>query len=253
VRVLLHLAARCPPLLLCVDNLHWADESTLAWLGCLARHLRRAPILVLGTYRPEEVATIARLRGELVRMGLLQEIGLTGLSPPEIVQLIRHLSSQDRGAEKFSQRLHRETGGNPFFLLETLRFLFETGLLWQDETGWSIAIDETIMGYHELLLPGSLCEIVRARLRRLSPQTYQVLEAGAAIGSQFEFDLLQAASGRAENEIVEALEVLLARQLVTEQAGRYHFNHDLIRAVVYHDLSYGRRLIPCWRPCVCAS
>jgi DNA-binding SARP family transcriptional activator len=241
VRVLLHLAARRPPLLLCVDNLHWADASTLAWLGCLARHLRRAPILVLGTYRPEEAATVARLRTELVRLGLLQEIGLTGLSPPEIVQLIRHLSSQDRGAAKLSQRLHRETGGNPFFLLETLRFLFETGLLWQDDRGWSTPIDKTTEGYHEPALPGTIYEVVRARLRRLSSQIHQVLEAGAVIGSQFEFDLLQAASGRAENEVVEALEALLARQLLTEQDGRYRFNHDLIRAVVYYDLSYGRR------------
>jgi predicted ATPase len=67
------------------------------------------------------------------------------------------------------------------------------------------------------------------------------LQAGAVIGSQFEFDLIQAASGRAENEVVEALEALQAWQILTEQAGRYRFNHDLIRAVVYHDLSYGRR------------
>jgi hypothetical protein len=68
-----------------------------------------------------------------------------------------------------------------------------------------------------------------------------MLQAGAVIGSRFEFDLIQAAGGRAENEVVEALEALLARQLLTKQAGRYRFNHDLIRAVVYHDLSHDRR------------
>jgi hypothetical protein len=241
VRALLHLAGRRPPLLLCVDNLHWADQSTLAWLGCLARHLKAAPILLLGAYRLEEAVVVAPLRRELVRLGLLQELGLTGLTPPEIAHLIRHLSGQERGAEKFSQRLHRETGGNPFFLLETLRFLFETGLLWADETGWSTAVAEITSGYHDLPLPDALYEVVRARLGRLSPQSQQVLQAGAVIGSQFEFDLIQAASGRAENKVVEALQNLQTRQLLTEQAGRYRFNHDLIRAVVYHDLSYGRR------------
>jgi predicted ATPase len=122
-----------------------------------------------------------------------------------------------------------------------LRFLFETGLLEQDEIGWSTAVDEITSGYQKLSLPGSLYEVVRARLRRLSPQSQQVLQAGAVIGSQFEFDLIQAACGRTEYEVVEALEDLQARQLLTEQAGQYRFNHDLIRAVVYHDLSYGRR------------
>jgi DNA-binding SARP family transcriptional activator len=241
LRLLLHLARRQPPLLLCVDDLHWADESTLAWLGYVVRHLKTAPILLMGAYRPEEMAAVASLRHELVRLGLLQELRLDGLSPPEIVQLIRHLSGQPRGAEKFSERLHRETGGNPFFVLETLRFLFETGLLWQEGTGWSTAVDETTSAYQELCLPSTIVEVVRARLARLSSRSQQVLQAGAVIGSQFEFDLIQAASGRAEHEVVAALEALQARQILTEQTGSFHFNHDLIRAVVYHDLSYGRR------------
>ena len=241
VRLLMHLADRQPPLLLCVDNLHWADGSTLAWLACLARHLKAAPILLVGAYRSEEAAAVASLRSELRRLGLLQEFNLTGLSPSEIAQFVRHLSGQEQGTEKFSQRLYRETGGNPFFLLETLRFLFESDLLWTDETGWSRAVADTTSGYHELSLPGTVYEVVRARLDRLSPQSRQVLQVGAVIGWQFELDLLQAASGRAESEVVEALESLQARQLLSEQAGRYRFNHDLIRAVVYHDLSYGRR------------
>lgn len=239
--LLLNLAGLHPPLILCLDDLHWADASTLAWLEYTVRHLKHAPILILGAYRTEEVAKVAALRTELMRLGQLQEIELTGLPSPEIVRLMRHLSDQSSGMEKFSQRLHRETGGNPFFLLELLRFLFETGRLWQDETGWSTAIDETTQDYHELPLPETIGEVVRARLCTLASQSYQVLEAGAVIGSQFEFDLIQAASGRAESEVVEALETLQTRQLLTEQAGHYRFNHDLIRTVVYHDLSYGRR------------
>jgi predicted ATPase len=125
--------------------------------------------------------------------------------------------------------------------LELLRFLFETGRLWQDETGWSTDIDETTQDYHELPLPETIGDVVRARLRYLDPQVQQVLEAGAVIGHHFNFDLIRTVSGRQESEVVEALETLLARQILTEQAGRYYFNHDLIRAVVYRDLSYGRR------------
>lgn len=239
--LLMNLAGQHPPLILCLDDLHWADASTLVWLEYMTRHLKHAPILILGAYRIEEATRVAVLRTELMRLGRLQEIRLAGLTSLEIVRLIRHLSNQSSGTEKFSQRLCHETGGNPFFLLELLRFLFETGRLWSDETGWSTAIDETTQDYHELPLPETIGEVVRARLRHLDPQSQQVLEAGAVIGAQFEFDLIQAASGRAENEVVEALEVLQSRQLLTEQAGRYCFNHDLIRAVVYRDLSYGRR------------
>jgi tetratricopeptide (TPR) repeat protein len=142
---------------------------------------------------------------------------------------------------RFSQRLHRETGGNPFFMLETLRAMFEAGILWEDETGWTTSVDETTQDYRELPLPDTVCQAIRDRLSRLSPQVRQVLEAGAVIGQQFNFDLVRATSGRHEGEVMDALDTLLARQVISEHDGRYWFNHDLIRTVAYRDLSYGRR------------
>ncbi|MBI1879113.1 MAG: hypothetical protein HYR94_12985 [Chloroflexi bacterium] len=239
--MLLNLATQYPPVILCLDDLHWADEGTLIWLGYLARQLKHTPILVLGVYRLEEIASVTALRTELARLGLLQEIKLEGLSQPETLSLIRCLSGQSTGAELFSQRLHRETGGNPFFILETLRVLFEGGLLWQDEMGWNTRVDKTTKDYGELPLPDTVCEAIRVRVRRLSSQVQQVLDAGAVIGSQFGFDLVHATSGRQESEVIEALETLLARQIISEYEGKYRFNHNLIWAVVYRGLSYGRR------------
>jgi DNA-binding SARP family transcriptional activator len=238
---LLSLAAQRPPLILCLDDLHWADEATLSWLGYLARRLRHAPVLVLCAYRTEEAAEVAALRTELARLGVLHEVRLAGLPVTEVLRLIRHLSGQSSGADLFSQYLHRETGGNPFFLLETLRAMFEAGILWEDETGWSTGVDETTEDYRELPLPGTVCQAIRDRLTRLSPQARQVLEAGAVIGHQFDFELVRATSGRRESEVLDALDTLLTRQVVSEHDGSYRFNHDLIRAVVYRDLSYGRR------------
>jgi DNA-binding SARP family transcriptional activator len=235
------LAARRPPLILCLDDLHWADEATLSWLGYLARGIQRVPILVLGTYRIAEGGAVSPLRTQLVRQGLLNEIVLEGLPVSEIVRLLRHLSGQAGGAAKFSQRLHRETGGNPFFLLETLRAMFEAGILWRDESGWSTRLDGATEDYRELPLPDTVCQAVRERLGRLSPQARQVLEAGAVIGQQFNLNVVCQASGRREEEVVDALELLAARQVISESAGKYHFGHDLIRTIVYRDLSYGRR------------
>lgn len=242
IHLLLSLARQRPPLLLCVDDLHWADESTLAWLSYLARQLKHLPILMVGAYRSEEAMVVAALRAELARLGRLQEIRLVGLSPPEIGCLLRHLSVQSGDVESFSQRLHRETGGNPLFLLEWLRYLLEAGLVGSGQSGWTFAgIAETGPARQELSLPDTISEVVRARLRRLNPQAQQVLEAGAVIGTSFSFELIRAVSGRPESEVVEALETLLARQLITEDSGSYRFNHHLIRTVICRDLSYGRR------------
>jgi DNA-binding SARP family transcriptional activator len=239
--LLLKLAAWRPPLVLCLDNLHWADEATLTWLGYLARQLVHAPFMVLGTYCSEEGQVLGPLRGELERSGLLHEVRLEGLSQTEVLELVRFLSGQESGAQRLSQRLHQVTGGNPFYLLETLRVMFEAGVLWQDETGWSMGVDKTTVDYQEFPLPDTVCEVIRARLGRLSPQARQVLEAGAVLGCRFGFDLVRAVSGRRQKETLEALDELLARQVITESDKTYVFKHSLIHQVVYHDLSYGRR------------
>jgi DNA-binding SARP family transcriptional activator/tetratricopeptide (TPR) repeat protein len=240
-RWLRSLAARRPPLILCLDDLHWADDATLSWLGYFARSIPMTPVLVIGTYRTEEAGAVSSLRTQLMRQGLLHEIVLKGLPLSEVVRLVRHLSDQAVGVTRFSQRLHRETGGNPFFLLETLRVMFEAGILWQDETGWSTGLYETTADYRELPLPETVCQAIRERVSRLSLQARQVLEAGAVIGQQFDLNVLRQTSGRGDEEVVDALEMLSARRLISEGARTYQFGHDLIRNIVYRDLSSGRR------------
>jgi len=230
-----------PPLVLCLDDLHWADEATLTWLGYLARHIRDAPILVLGAYRTEEGGRVTALRDAWARAGIVQEISLPGLALPDVLRLIRRLSGQTSGAERFSQRLHLASGGNPFYLLETLAALFEAGALRQEATGWSTASDATTEDYRELPLPDGLTQTIRERLSRLTPQARQVLETAAVIGHRFAFDLALKTSGRREVEVVDALDELAARHVISGENGSHRFRHDLLRAVVYRDLSYGRR------------
>jgi len=237
---LLGLAAQRPPLILCLDDLHWADEATLSWLGYLGRRLERTPVLVLGAYRAQETPGLATLRAGLVRLGLLQDVMLKGLLPSEVLRLLRRLFGQSSGIERLSRRLYRETGGNPFFLLETVRAMFETGLLQQDKGAWSTDVDEADEDCGRPL-SDTVYEAIRDRLRRLSPQAQQVLEAGAIIGRQFDLDLVQAVSGRRESEVVEAVDALLARQMITEVQGQYWFNHGLVRTTVCHDLGHARR------------
>jgi len=227
-------------LILCLDNLHWADRTTISYLGYLGRHIASAPVLVLGAYRPGEFHPDA-VRGQLLRSGVLREISLGGLPQADILRLVQHLTGQESGIARLSRRLHRAVGGNPFFLLEIVRAMLEADVLEQEMSGWSSARVEDSAADLAFPIPSTVSDAIRARLRRLDRQTEQVLETCAVLGYRFDHDVIWGTSGRSEEEAVDALDILLSRQIVTEANGEYRFIHDLTRSVVYADLSYGRR------------
>jgi DNA-binding SARP family transcriptional activator len=220
-RLMLGLSSVPRPLLLCLDDIHWADSATCDWLLCLARRMANRPILVLGTYRTEEQGSIDELRHGLLRLGTLSELQLAGLEPGSVLQIVRHLTGPRPGMAALSLRLHRATGGNPFFLLETLRALLEAGQLAGDFTA-----------LEEVPLPDTVREAVEARLRRLDPGARQVLEAGAILGMSFNFELVRRTAGRREIETVDGLDEAVARQLLLEHPPGYRFRHALIRQTV---------------------
>lgn len=238
--LVLGLAHQYSPLILCLDDLHWIDRTTRSWLGYLGNHLSQAPLLLLCGYRIEESEALEPLRASLARLDVLEEVRLQGLTYGEVEHLIYHLSGQKSGYEHFCHNLHRMTGGNPFFLLETLRSLFESGLLEQDDTGWQGDLDQLSTSFAELSWSDSLTETVIRRVGRLSPTAAQVLQAGSVIGKAFDFEIVKATSGRSELEVIDSLEELAARQLITVDGQRYHFKHDLLRGIVESNLSYGR-------------
>ena len=130
-------------------------------------------------------------------------------------------------------RLSEATGGNPFFLLETLRTLAEA----EDPL-------DPPPGLPDIPLPDSVRQAVEMRVQRLSSTARQVLEAAAVLGLPFDFDTLHLTAGRQEMETVDGLDELVARQLLVEQAGCYHFRHDMVRDAVASGLStYRRRLL----------
>ena len=227
--------------MICLDDLHWADDVTLAWLGYVGRRVQAASVLVLGACRSEETAQLATLRDTWAWAGILREIVLPCLTQPDVLHLIRDLSGQVMGVERFSQRLYAASGGNPFFLLEIVRGLFETGVLRLDEAGWNTDSDVTTDDYRELPLSEGLSQSIRGRLSRLTSQAHQVLEAVAVIGQRCTFDLAQQVSGRREAETVDVFEELVARHVLAVENAMYWFKHDLLRMVVVNDLSYGRR------------
>jgi DNA-binding SARP family transcriptional activator/tetratricopeptide (TPR) repeat protein len=234
-QLILGLTVGLRPVLLCLDDLHWADSATLDWLAYLGRRLRGSRLLVIGIYRDGEADTVAELRRSLARQGILSELKLVGLEKAAVLQLLRHLARtletlRIQGDEALASRLRRVTGGNPFFLLEMLRTLIEPGRWLED-----------LVSLEDLPLPDTVRDAVEARVECLSSKARQVLEAGAVLGQTFAFNTVHLTVGRREMETIEGLDELVARQLLREQTSGYWFRHEIVRAAVYRDLSQWRR------------
>ena len=228
--ILAGMAGGVRPVLICLDDLHWADPATLDWLAYIGHHLATRRLMILGVYRSEEAATVAELRSRLARQGVLREVLLAGLDEPSVHRLLCRFDAGFCDRTALAGRICAATGGNPFFLLETARMLIESG----QRPGHTLSPED-------IVLPDSVRAAVQARVGRLSPTARQVLEGAAVLGTVFDFDAVYLTSGRQESEAVAALEELLSRQLVVAHNGGYQFRHELTREAIYVDLSYHRR------------
>jgi DNA-binding SARP family transcriptional activator/predicted ATPase len=207
------------PLVLILDDLQWCDRDTLEWLRYLLRSERTAHLLLIGTLRNDERADnphLLPLLTALTRDGQLVEMALERLTLEETAALAARLAGDDLDAPALA-RIVRETQGNPLFVVESLRPAADTA------------------GAH------TIQAIIAARLARLSPRAREVAHIAAAIGHACSYAVLVHATGK-EEELVEALDELCARQIFDEQGGdQYRFGHDKVREVAYGALRAARR------------
>ncbi|MBN1249300.1 MAG: DUF2791 family P-loop domain-containing protein [Anaerolineae bacterium] len=240
-RLFLHLADGPMPLLLCLDDLQRADSATLDWLIHLAPRIADRRMLIVATYRDDDSGRVERLRRSLSRVGRRREVPLSGLTREDTAALVGHALGAGLETDMLSSRLYRATGGNPFFLLETLRVLVEAGPISEGLPGAGRAEPLTGTVSDALPLPDSVREATEARLRRLSPATRQILEAGAILADVFDFPTVQRVAGRGETEAADGLEEAVARQLLEPEGEGYRFHHALIQQAVAASLSPLRR------------
>ena len=236
-------------LMLTFDDIHWADPATLQFLHQLAVRIVNRPVFLVCTYRSEEVAThegLATLVYGLRRDAHVLPIDLTRLSGDDVNILLEPLVGSSPPAMELGRWLQHETDGNPFFLISILQSLLEQGLLnIGEETEWHIDPQELYAAGTELSLPDALRESVRDRLRRVTKGVRHVLDLAAVLDRRFDFATLQAVTQGNQEMLLDAVEDLVARQLLhLEEDGRYYdFSHDKIREVVYHDLNSTRRAL----------
>jgi predicted ATPase len=229
--------SRTAPLLLLVEDVHWAEEGTLALLTHLARASRNMRVLLLLTYRddqPDPADLLIKTLAELIRLRV-QEIHLPGLPQTAVAEMIQALSGHEP-APALVNLIYANTEGNPLFVEELIRHLERSG---SDGSGLE-GINQT-----ELELPYSLRLIIGRRLMRASEETQKILGAAAVIGRSFTFALLEAATHVEADVLVGLVEEAEKAGLITSRLrypdAQFRFTHELIRRAVLDNLSIPRR------------
>ena len=222
-RLLRHLALR-QPLVVMLEDVHWADDMSLRFLAFLGRRLYEATVLVAVSVREEEMAdspTLRRTLDELAVEGRLARLPLRRLGRDDtraLVRLLGRANSQAAAVTQLAEQVWEASGGNPFIVVETMRAVGE---------------GETVGAPADLPFPTRVRDMIARRLDRLSPRGRQLASVAAVIGREFEFALLHRTAGLADHDTAEGLEELVRRRVLHAAGERFDFTHDRIREVAY--------------------
>jgi DNA-binding winged helix-turn-helix (wHTH) protein/tetratricopeptide (TPR) repeat protein len=224
-RVLLRACAQTPALVV-LDDLQWADSSTLDLLAFLTPELSRAHLLVMGTLRPSDDQRIQRIARRA------EHIQLASLTEEDIGEYITAIVQPSENPEKLAAAVHRATSGNPLFVQETLRALIaEHGVrLFTRQPG-------------EIAPPDVARNVLRSRLETLDATARTLLASASVLGEAFELPVLQAVTGAEPSALLDALEAAGHIGFAhAETPQRYRFAHALIRQVLYDGLPMPERV-----------
>ncbi|MGH3087047.1 MAG: ATP-binding protein, partial [Rubrobacteraceae bacterium] len=234
--------AQRSPLVLFVDDLHWADRASLDVLRYAGRRWAEGgvPAMILAGLRSEALESDLALAGWLADLGRdlpVKRLPLDALTGEDTAELLRAMSSERAGLDRLGRWLHGETGGQPFFVVEMIQALFEEGVL---AAGEVVAPEE--LGS---ILPSRVREVVRVRIERLGPAAGELLTAGAVLGEGFTFEHLHRVAQIGEGEALRAMDEALGSHLLREarRGSGYAFAHDKIGEVVYTEAGDARRRV----------
>lgn len=220
---LLEIASASAPVLLILDDLHWAAKPTLLLLRHLLRFGDHARVQIVGTYRSTDLDRshpLAAMLADLHRDGTANRLNLGGLDEEDVTTYVVEAGYDD---EELAHALASVTGGNPFFLIEALRHVDESGGVWDQST-----------------LPQGVREAVSRRLSRLPTETNKALATAAVVGSRFALELVEQVVG---DDLVDAFdEARRAGIVIEEPGGNYRFNHAIVRQSLLAELASVRRM-----------
>jgi class 3 adenylate cyclase len=230
------------PILLVIDDLHWAAKPTLLMLRHVVASAARARVLIVATYRDTDLQRgnpLGEMLADLRRVEAAQRIALSGLDEPEVVELLTRIAQHELDASgiELAHMIHEETEGNPLFTGEVLRHLRDTGAIYEQDGRWVTRGDVAEIG-----IPDGVRDVIGRRLDRLSPIANDVLQAAAVVGRDFDLAVVERLVDHDRDSIVEALDGAVDARLVHEAGiARYTFAHALVRSALYDELRPTRR------------
>jgi class 3 adenylate cyclase/tetratricopeptide (TPR) repeat protein len=252
--------ARRRPVVLVLDDLHWASKPVLLLLLHVLRGAAAegddVHLLVVGLYRDTDIDPghpIAGSMADLRRLPVVDTFALEGLSLEEVEEFVSRAAGHklDDDGRRLSETIHVETEGNPFFVGELLRHLVDTGTVRRRGNGWVVFGEPTVD------VPDSVHDVVRRRVGRMSVEAKEALILAAVLGRDFDVHLVAALTGGDEG-LLDALDEAARARLIEETgANRYRFSHALVRATLLGQLSETRKqrlhrragdVIENWRP-----
>jgi eukaryotic-like serine/threonine-protein kinase len=229
-------ASRSRPLVIVLDDLHWADASSLELLRFASRQLAGTGLLLVGTYRDVELGRhhpLSRALSELTAARNARRIPLRGLDDAGVAAMIESTTGS-APPPALARSIWEQTEGNPFFVGEVVRLLASEGRL--DGAGAGLPA----------VIPEGVRDVVGQRLDRLTPEANEVLKVAAVAGREFETAVVVAASERdpaeVEAALVSARENLLVSHGATGGAGWLCFAHAIVRETLYAELSTAQRV-----------
>ena len=236
-------------MLISIEEIQWADVATLELIGFLAARVHQTSILLVLSYRPEEVekdSAFAKLLRDLERTPHIHKMKLDLLNREQVGHYLRLALGWERVPDWLIDSFYQATGGNPLFIEETLKVLSAEGQVteWNNITTSRV----TIMGQTSMVLqlPQSVLDLAERRLQSLTADERSILTTAAVLGPEFAFELLQVVSEKDEERLIDVVDTLLAAHLIEElplQNGedRYAFSQEALRQALLSNISHRRR------------
>ena len=246
ITAFLKAASQRQPLVLVLDDLHWADHPSLMLLEFVTRELAGSRLLLIGTYRDMELSRrhpLSLTLGELTRESLFQRVLLRGLSQEDVGRFVELVSgiAPPRG---MVEAVHRQTEGNPLFVTEVVRLLVQEGSVGASRPGGTDSLGDS--DTWSVRIPEGVREVIGRRLDRLSERCNETLTIAAVIGREFTLEqLMPLIEDMTEDRLLEVLEEALAARVIEElpqAVGRYQFTHALIQETLAGELSTTRKV-----------
>jgi class 3 adenylate cyclase len=235
LRRFIEVLASDGPVVVIVDDIHWADALLIDLIEHLAEWVQDAPVLVVALARPE----LRETRPDLVTVGgwVSEALRLRGLEARATAELAAHVLGSDQLPPELLGRLPSSTGGNPLFVRELVGMLVHDGVLVATPDGWQLTVD-----VDGIAVPPTIQALLASRLERLNAADRRVLEVASVVGTDFSLSAVAALADQGSAEITSALNRLRRLDLV-QPTGTYagdepvwRFHHVLIRDVAYRRL-----------------